>query len=79
MLKYLRNKLILVLFLTITIGSYSQSFSDLSNINFSELNDSQLDLLLRRSAAQGLNQFDLIKMAKEQGLSHFLPPPSSVH
>ena len=69
MLKYLRNKLILVLFLTVTIGSYSQSFSDLSNINFSELNDSQLDLLLRRSAAQGLNQFDLIKMAKEQGLS----------
>ena len=41
----------------------------MSNTNFSELNDSELDLLLRRSAAQGLNEFDLLKLAKEQGMS----------
>ena len=52
-----------------SFNAYSQSFSDLSNVNFSELNQSQLDLLLRRSAAQGYNEFDLLKMAQSQGLS----------
>ena len=44
-------------------------FSDLSNINFSELNGSQIDLLLRRASAQGYNEFDLLKMAQSQGLN----------
>ena len=53
----------------VSISSYSQSFDDLSNVNFSELNDSQIDLLLRRAGAQGFNQFDLLKMAKTQGFT----------
>ncbi len=47
----------------------SQSFSDFSNINFSSVSDSELDLLLRRASAQGYTQFDLLKIARSQGLS----------
>ena len=53
---------------TVSISSYSQNFSDLSSINFSELNNSQIDLLLRRAGSQGYSQFDLLKMAKDQGM-----------
>ena len=49
--------------------NFSQNFSDLSNINFSELNNGQIDLLLRRASSQGFNEFDLLKMAGAQGMS----------
>ena len=62
--------LVLILICTVfSFNAYSQSFSDLSNVNFSELNESQIDLLLRRSAAQGYTEYDLLKMARSQGLS----------
>ena len=48
---------------------YSQSFNDFSNVNFSELNESEIDLLLRRATAQGYTQFDLLKMARAQGFT----------
>ena len=48
---------------------YSQSFNDFSNVNFSELGDSEIDLLLRRATAQGYTQFDLLKMARAQGFT----------
>ena len=61
------------IFIFIGIGNFSYSqnidISDFSSINFLELNSSELDLLLRRASSQGYNQFDLIKMAKAQGLS----------
>jgi len=63
---------ILFLFLTILFGFNSlnsQSFNDFSNINFSSVSDSELDLLLRRASAQGYTQFDLLKIARSQGLS----------
>ena len=49
--------------------NFSQNFSDLSNINFSELNNGQIDVLLRRASSQGFNEFDLLKMAGAQGMS----------
>jgi hypothetical protein len=69
MLKNLRLKFIMIFTFIVSISSYSQSFDDLSNVNFSELNDSQIDLLLRRSGAKGFNLFDLLKMAKTQGFT----------
>jgi len=63
---------ILFLFLSILFGLNSlnaQSFNDFSNINFSSVSDSELDLLLRRASAQGYTQFDLLKIARSQGLS----------
>ena len=63
---------ILFLFLSILSGLNSlnsQSFNDFSNINFSSVSDSELDLLLRRASAQGYTQFDLLKIARSQGLS----------
>jgi protein involved in polysaccharide export with SLBB domain len=63
----------LFIFIFIGIGNFSYSqnidISDFSSVNFLELNSSELDLLLRRASSQGYNQFDLIKMAKAQGLS----------
>ena len=47
----------------------SQSFNDFSNVNFSQVSDSELDLLLRRASAQGYTQFDLLKIARAQGLT----------
>jgi hypothetical protein len=47
----------------------SQSFNDFSNVNFSELSDGEIDLLLRRATAQGYTQFDLLKMARAQGFT----------
>ncbi|MDA1019870.1 MAG: SLBB domain-containing protein [Bacteroidetes bacterium] len=51
-----------------SISSYSQNISDISGVNFSELKNSQIDLLLRRAGAQGYSQFDLLKMARDQGM-----------
>ena len=48
---------------------HSQSFNDFSNVNFSELSDGEIDLLLRRATAQGYTQFDLLKMARSQGFT----------
>ena len=63
---------ILFLFFSILFGFNplnSQSFNDFSNINFSTISDSELDLLMRRASAQGFTQFDLLKLARTQGLS----------
>ena len=68
MLKYLRISLIITFTFVMSISSHSQNFSDISSINFSELNNSQIDLLLRRAGSQGYSQFDLLKMAKDQGM-----------
>ena len=64
----LRYYILLICFL-FSFQNFSQSFDDLSNVNFSELNDSQIDLLLRRAGSQGYNQFDLLKMARAQGFT----------
>jgi len=67
MSKIFKSFIGLIFILSFSFTTYSQSFSDLSNVNFSELNDSQIDLLLRRAGSQGYNQFDLLKMARAQG------------
>ena len=64
----LRYYILLICFL-LSFQNFSQNFSDLSNINFSDLNNTQIDLLLRRASSQGYNQFDLLKIAKSQGLN----------
>ncbi len=64
----LRYCILLICFL-LSFQNFSQSFSDLSNINFSDLNNTQIDLLLRRASSQGYNQFDLLKIAKSQGMT----------
>ena len=48
---------------------FSQSFNDISGVDFMSLNDSQIDLLLRRAGAEGYNQFDLLKIARSQGFT----------
>ena len=63
----LRYCILLICFL-FSFQNFSQNFSDLSNINFSDLNNTQIDLLLRRAQAQGYSQFDLLNMAKDQGM-----------
>ena len=68
MFKNLRLNFIIIFTFTVSISSYSQNFSDLSSINFSELNNSQIDLLLRRAGSQGYSQFDLLKMARDKGM-----------
>jgi protein involved in polysaccharide export with SLBB domain len=63
---------ILFLFISVLFGfnsMNSQSFNDFSNVNFSELSDGEIDLLLRRATAQGYTQFDLLKMARAQGFT----------
>ena len=45
-----------------SIQNFSQNFSDLSNINFSDLNNSQIDLLLRRA-----HHRDIINLIIENG------------
>ena len=64
----LRYYILLICFL-LSFQNFSQNFSDLSNINFSDLNNTQIDLLLRRATSQGYNQFDLLKIAKSQGMT----------
>ena len=68
MFKNLKLNFIIIFTFTVSISSYSQNFSDISSINFSELNNSQIDLLLRRAGSQGYSQFDLLKMARDQGM-----------
>ena len=47
----------------------SQTYDRFNNINFKEISTSQLDLILRNAQSQGLNQFDLLQIAKSQGLT----------
>ena len=68
MSKIFKSFIGLIFILSFSFSSYSQNFSDISSINFSELNNSQIDLLLRRAGSQGYSQFDLLKMAKDQGM-----------
>ncbi len=67
------KKVTFILFFALTLLSnqkiYSQSFNDVSGVDFMSLNDSQIDLLLRRAGAEGYNQFDLLKIARSQGYS----------
>ena len=70
MTKILKKYSVLLVCVIFSFSAYSQKFSDISAVNFSELNDTQIDLLLRRASSQGLNQLDLLKMAKEQGLDN---------
>tara|TARA_B100001094_G_scaffold332436_1_gene404457 strand:+ start:1879 stop:4422 length:2544 start_codon:yes stop_codon:yes gene_type:complete len=68
----IKKTTILFAFIALIFGTEaikSQSFGDFSNVNFMELNDSEIDLFIRRATAQGFNQFDLLKMAKSQGYS----------
>ncbi len=64
------------IFIIITISIFginpvtSQTFETFNNINFKEISSSQLDLILRNAQSQGLNQFDLLQIAKSQGLSN---------
>ena len=69
MLKIFRLHSFFAIILFFSIVSYSQGFSDLSGVNFSDLNSSQIDLILRRATSQGYNQFDLLKIAQSQGMS----------
>jgi len=69
MLKYLRIGLVITFTFVMSMSSYSQNFSDLSGVNFSDLNSGQIDLILRRASSQGYNQFDLLKIARSQGMS----------
>ncbi|MDC6480811.1 SLBB domain-containing protein [Flavobacteriaceae bacterium] len=69
MSKIFKSFLGLIFILNFSLFSYSQNFSDLSGVNFSDLNSSQIDLILRRASSQGYNQFDLLKIARSQGMS----------
>ena len=68
----IKKTTILIAFITVIFSVnpiISQSFNDFSNVNFSELSDGEIDLLLRRATAQGYTQFDLLKMARAQGFT----------
>ncbi len=61
--------IIIVISIFGTNPAISQTFDSFNNINFKEISGSQLDLILRNAQSQGLNQFDLLQIAKSQGLS----------
>ena len=68
----IRKTTILLAFLALIFSANSissQRFNDFSNVNYLDLNQSEMDLLLRRASAQGYNTFDLLKIAKNQGLT----------
>ena len=69
MIKILKKYSFLLFCVIFSFNTYSQNFSDLSGVNFSDLNSSQIDLILRRASSQGYNQFDLLKIARSQGMS----------
>jgi len=70
----MRKKTTILIFIAISIfginNLISQTFESFNNINFKEISTSQLDLILRNAQSQGLNQFDLLQIAKSQGLSN---------
>ncbi len=69
MVNNFKNSFFLLLCLLFNFTTQSQSISNFNDINFSELKENQIDLLLRRAAAQGFSQFDLLKIAKQQGMN----------
>ena len=72
MLKNLKLNFIMIFTFIVSISSYSQNFSDLSSVNFSELNNSQIDLLLRRAGSQGYSQFDFFPSSNKENRNLFV-------
>ena len=70
----MRKKILILIIIAISIfginTTNSQTFENFNNINFKEISSSQLDLVIRNAQSQGLNQFDLLQIAKSQGLSN---------
>ncbi len=60
--------LILIVF-GIHFGALSQNLSNLRNLKVDNLSDAQLEQLIKRAEASGLNQSQLEALAQEQGLS----------
>ena len=55
MIKILKKYSFLLFCVIFSFNTYSQNFSDLSGVNFSDLNSSKIDLILRRASSQGYN------------------------
>ncbi len=53
----------------IQFGALAQNLSDLRNLKVDNLSDAQLEQLIKRAEASGLNQSQLEALAQEQGLS----------
>ena len=70
----MRKKTTILIIIAISIfginTANSQTYEGFNDINFKEISTSQLDLILRNAQSQGLNQFDLLQIAKSQGLSN---------
>ena len=69
----LKKTIILIIIALSIFGinpAFSQTFESFNNINFKEISTNQLDLILRNAQSQGLSQFDLLQIAKSQGLSN---------
>ena len=70
----MRKKILILIIIAISIfginTTNSQTFENFNNINFKEISSSQLDLVIRNAQSQGLNQLDLLQIAKSQGLSN---------
>ena len=62
--------LLSILLISVINPVVSQTIESFNNINFKEISSNQLDLILRNAQSQGLNQYDLLQIAKSQGLSN---------
>lgn len=64
----MKKYLLLFLFITISILSYAQSLSDIQNVKVDNLSDAQIEQLIKRAEAQGLNEQQMLSMAAERGM-----------
>jgi protein involved in polysaccharide export with SLBB domain len=60
--------LFILLFLAVSIPSFAQSLQDIQNVKVDQLSNSQIEQLLKRAEATGLNEQQLIALARERGM-----------
>ncbi len=62
------KSLLLVLFFAVSTTLLAQSLSDIGKVKVDMLSDAQLQEMLDRAKGQGLNESQVVSMARERGM-----------
>ena len=69
LLKFKQPIVILTITLFSLLSTQAQKGFDLSSVNYTDMTNTQLQLLFQQAASKGYNYNDILKAAKAQGLS----------
>ncbi|UJP63376.1 SLBB domain-containing protein [Mongoliitalea daihaiensis] len=64
----MKKLFVIILLFTVNFAVLAQSLSDIQNVKVDNLSDAQIEQLIKRAEASGMNEQQLIAMARERGM-----------